>query len=362
MRALGIATRGALFAAGVFALAVVPSFVSDYRALQFAQIGIFFIAILGLNVVTGWTGQISLGHGAFMAIGGYTTAILVAEHGWKDVYTIPVAALVAGAAGFVFGLPALRLSGLYLALATFAIAVATPSVITKFEGFTGGSTGIHLFEAKGLTGAIFNVVHIPGWRAITFNDWLYYLTWTIAVVLFAAAWALHASRAGRAFRAVRDSEIAAASAGVNLALYKTLAFAISAAYAGVAGSLLAISVFSVTPGSFPIRLSIELLVGLVVGGLGALAPLVVGAAFIVYVRSVDELADVGSLPDRLQAFAKEPGAPSIVYGAVLILLMFLLPSGAGGLGRTVLAPLTTRLYSRSKPVPASELARGVPRS
>jgi branched-chain amino acid transport system permease protein len=329
----------------------VPSQISDYRASQFALIGIYFIAILGLNIVTGWTGQISLGHGAFMAIGGYTTAILISDHGMKDVATIPIAALVAGAAGFVFGLPALRLSGLYLALATFAIAVAAPSVIKKFEGFTGGGGGINLFEAPGLTGAIFNVVHIPKWvpgdATLTFNDWLYYLTWTCAVLLFAAAWALGASRFGRAFHAVRDSEVAATATGVNLAAYKTLAFAISAAYAGVAGSLLAISIAFVNPDTFPILLSIELLVGLVVGGLGAGWALVVGAAFIVYVRSIDQLADVGGLPDRLQSFASEPGAPSIVYGTILILLMFVIPTGIGGLGRRLLGPLTSRLYSRS---------------
>ena len=351
MTRVALAVRLIAFAAAVVLLAVIPSRIGDYRASQFALIGIYFIAIVGLNVVTGWTGQISLGHGAFMAIGGYTTAILIADHGWKDVATIPVAFLVAGVVGFFFGLPALRLSGLYLALATFAIAVAAPSVIKKFEGFTGGSGGINLFEAKGLTGAIFNVIHIPSWlpgrSVLTFNDWIYYLTWTIAVVLFAGAWALGASRFGRAFRAVRDSEVAATAAGVNLATYKTLAFAVSAAYAGVAGSLLAISIAFVNPDAFPIFLSIELLVGLVVGGLGAGWTLVFGAAFIVYVRSIDQLAEVERLPDRLQIFAKEPGAPSITFGAILILLMFLIPTGIGGLGRRLLGPLTGRLYSRS---------------
>jgi branched-chain amino acid transport system permease protein len=351
MRSISLGFRAVTFAAAVALLAVVPSFVSDYRASQFALVGIYFIAILGLNIVTGWTGQISLGHGAFMAIGGYTTAILIADHGWKDVATIPVAALVAGAVGFAFGLPALRLSGLYLALATFAIAVAAPSVIKKFEGLTGGSGGINLFEAPGLTGALFNVVHIPGWlpgdSVLTFNDWMYYLTWACATALFACAWALSASRFGRAFHALHESEVAATSAGVNLAAYKTFAFAISAAFAGVAGSLLAISVAFVNPDTFPILLSIELLVGLALGGLGSSWALAAGAAFIVYVRSIDELADVGSLPERLQLFAKEPGAPSIVYGGILIVLMFLIPTGVGGLGRRLLGPLTTRLYSRS---------------
>jgi branched-chain amino acid transport system permease protein len=341
---LGLSVAGFLAAAAF--LFVLPRFIGDFRASEFATIGIYFIAILGLNVLTGYTGQISLGHGAFMAIGGYTTAILVHDHGMKDLATIPIAGLVAGVAGLVFGLPALRLSGLYLALATFAIAVATPSVIKKFDSLTGGSTGINLFESKGLTGALANAVHVFG-HTLTFNDWLYYLTWTIAFVLLLVAWVVHHSPVGRAFQAIRDSEIAAASSGINLAAYKTLAFGISAFYAGVAGSLLAISVQFVNPDTFPIRLSIELLVGLVVGGLASLAPLVLGAVFIVEVQKIDQLADYSWLPDRLQSFVKEPGAPSMVYGAVLILLMFVIPSGFGGLLRKTVSPLTTRLYTRS---------------
>jgi branched-chain amino acid transport system permease protein len=318
-------------AAGV--LLVLPSFVSDFRASELARVGIFFTAILGLNVLTGYTGQISLGHGAFMAVGGYTTAILISDHGVKDVYTIALAGLVAGVAGFLFGLPALRLSGPYLALATFAVAVATPTVIRRFDDLTGGSSGILLFEEPGLTGALFNVVHVGG-RTLTFNDWLYYLTWTIALVLFVVAWAIHHSRLGRALRAIRDSEVAAASSGVNLAAYKTLAFAISAFYAGVAGALLAISATAVQPGSFPVELSIQLLIGLAIGGLGSLAPLLAGAVVIVF------------LPQWAQEISTSPGVPTVVYGAALIVTMFLLRNGLGGLLRRVGEPLTTRLYSR----------------
>jgi branched-chain amino acid transport system permease protein len=318
-------------AAGI--LLVLPSFVSDFRASELAQVGIFFVAILGLNVLTGYTGQISLGHGALMAVGGYTAAILISDHGVKDVYTIALAGLVAGAAGFLFGVPALRLSGPYLALATFAVAIATPTVIRRFEDLTGGSSGILLFEEPGLTGALFNVVHVPG-RTLTFNDWLYYLTWTIALVLFVAAWAIHHSRLGRALRAIRDSEVAAAASGVNLAAYKTLAFAISAFYAGVAGALLAISATAVQPGSFPVELSIQLLIGLAIGGLGSLAPLVAGAVVIVF------------LPQWAQEISTSPGVPTVVYGAALIVTMLVLRNGLGGRLRRVGEPLTTRLYSR----------------
>ena len=334
----------ALFLAGVVAVYVLPSFISSFRAQQFAYVGIYLIALIGLNILTGYTGQISLGHGAFMAIGGYTTGILISDQGLqiaghtfsndlKDVWTIPIAAVVAGAAGFLFGLPALRLSGLYLALATFAIAVSAPAVFKKFETFTGGGTGINLFGIKGLTGSI-SGVHVFGHK-LDFYDWLYYLSWTIALVLLAAAWFLLHGRIGRAFRAVRDSETAAASSGVSLATYKTLAFAVSAAYAGVAGALYAIANTYVNPDTFPITLSIFLLVGVVVGGLGTLSGLVVGAVLVQF------------LPLWSQEISKSPGAPAVVYGVILIAIMLALPGGVAGLLRRVLS-LARRLYTRSR--------------
>jgi branched-chain amino acid transport system permease protein len=252
-----------------------------------------------------------------MAIGGYTTAILVADHGVKDVWTIPIAAVVTGVVGFLFGIPALRLSGLYLALATFAIAVSMPAVIKRFEGFTGGGSGINLFGLPDLTASL-TPVTILG-RELTFNDWLYYLCWTIALVGYVGAWLLLRGRTGRAFRAVRDSETAAQSSGVSLPRYKTLAFGVSAAYAGVAGSLFAIATTFVNPDTFPIALSILLLVGVVVGGLGSLVGLIAGAVFIQF------------LPIWSQDVSKSPGAPSIVSGVVLIALMFVLPMGFAGL-------------------------------
>jgi branched-chain amino acid transport system permease protein len=310
-----------------------PAFVSDFRAQQFAYVGIYTIALIGLNVLTGYTGQISLGHGAFMAIGGYTTAILIADHGVKDIWTIPVAALVTGAAGFLFGLPALRLSGLYLALATFAIAVATPAVIKRFEGFTGGGSGINLFGLPELTGSIAPVTVLG--QELNFNNWLYYLSWTLVIVLYVLAWLLLRGRTGRAFRAVRDSETAALSSGVDLARYKTLAFAVSAAYAGVAGSLFAIATTFVNPDTFPIALSIFLLVGVVVAGLGSLLGPVAGAIFI-YFMQASWAQDMDKLiPDWLPFLGdmntSSPGAPAVVFGVVLILIMFLLPSGVAGL-------------------------------
>ncbi len=344
------------FAALIF---VLPAWVSEFRAQQFAYVGIYLIALLGLNILTGYTGQISLGHGAFMAIGGYTTAILMAGNeqfgqsgllgiggGMKDVWTIPIAGLVAGLVGLAFGLPALRLSGLYLALATFAIAVAMPSVIKRFEEFSGGGSGINLFGLPELTGGITGVT-IFG-RTLSFNDWLYYLSWAIALVLFVVAWLILRGRTGRAFRAVRDSETAAVSSGVSLARYKTLAFGISAAYAGIAGSLFAIANTFVNPDTFPIALSIFLLVGVVVGGLGQLAGLVFGAIFIQFLPLWAQGEGIASnLPDAIIERTKEPGAPAIIYGAILILLMFFLPNGVGGLFHRAGQALTRRRYSRS---------------
>jgi len=321
----------AVLAVTAFAL---PAFLSDFRAQQFAYVAIYLVALIGLNILTGYTRQISLGHGAFMAIGGYTTAILMADHGVKDIVTIPLAIIVAGAAGVLFGLPAARLSGLYLALATFAIAVATPAVIKKFEGFTGGGSGINLFGTPELTASL-TPVKIIGFD-VNFNNWLYYLSWTVALIGYVIAWLILRGRTGRAFRAVRDSETAAVSSGISLTRTKVLAFGISAAYAGAAGALFAIATTFVNPDTFPVALSIFLLVGVVVSGLGSLTGLIVGAVFIQF------------MPLWAQSVSKSPGAPAVVYGVILILLILALPGGASGLISRVLQ-LTRRGQNFPKP-------------
>jgi branched-chain amino acid transport system permease protein len=322
-------------------VAVIPRFISDFRAREFAIVGMYFIALLGLAILTGYSGQISLGHGAFMAIGGYTTAILSVDgifgHQIDDLWTIPIGGLVAGFAGLLLGVPALRLSGLYLALVTFGIAVSFPQLPKKFDDFLGGTTGKILDLAKP-----------PFGLDTTANNWLYYLTWGIALVLLATAWLLVRGKMGRALKSIRDSEVAAASSGVNLAFYKTLAFGISAFYAGVAGSLYAISNAYVNPDVFPIILSVYLVVGLAVGGLGSLAGLIFGATLIYFLQNhADTVARwINHLP-AFELDPKQPGIPSMIFGAVLILVMILLPTGAGGLLRKLLGPLTTRLYTRS---------------
>jgi branched-chain amino acid transport system permease protein len=333
-RALGIAVWVVVAAVVLFAYAFAPRLVSDFHSRDLAEAGIFFIAIVGLNLLTGYTGQISLGHGALMAVGGYTTAALVVHEHWRDVWTIPLAGLAAGIVGFLIGLPALRLSGLYLALATFAFAVAMPSLLKKFSGLTGGGEGLRLLEDAPLqvTG-ISGTVTIFG-HSMTQNHFLYYLAWGIGLVGFVVAWLLVRGRVGRTLRAVRDSEVAAASSGINLAKAKTLSFALSGVYAGVAGSLLAIQNEIVNPLSFTFLLSILILVGTVVGGLGSLPGMVLGAFFVVY------------LPDLSTRLSTGPGVPDFIYGAAIIVVMILLPTGAGGLLRRVARPLTTRLYLR----------------
>jgi branched-chain amino acid transport system permease protein len=307
-----------LAAGGVAVLLVLPHVVSSYRSFQLVYVGIYFIALVGLNVLTGHSGQISLGHGAFMAIGAYTTAILVSHRGVDELWTIPLAALVAGFAGYLFGYPALRLQGVYLALATFAVAIALPSLVKRFPGLTGGGTGIQLEQPQA-----------PFGLPLSGTMWLYALTWSIGVLLFAASWLMLRGRLGRTLRAVRDSEIAAASVGVDAARYKRVAFGLSAAYAGVAGSLLAIAIAFVNPDTFPVSLSILLLTGVVVGGLGSIVGPLIGAFFVEFV------------PLYAQDVSTE--APTVVYGLILVLVMFAAPTGATGLVRRIGAFVSRRL-------------------
>lgn len=321
-RRLGPTLRwGATVAAAAALIVLMPQLVSNYHAYQLAFVGIYFIALLGLNILTGYSGQISLGHGAFMGIGAYTTAILTVHHGMRDLWTIPLGGLVAGTVGFLFGFPALRLAGVYLALATFALPIALASLAKKFEGFTGGGGGI--------------IMHLPHAELgihTSPSRWIYYVTWCIAAVLFLAGWLFVRGRTGRALRAVHGGQTAAAASGVNVAAFKTLAFGVSAFYAGVAGSLLAIAVAYVNPDTFPISLSILLLTGVVVAGLGSLKGIIFGALFIEYV------------PLQAQNISKL--APSVVYGLVLIALLLVAPTGAAGVLGWVFRFLRGHVYDR----------------
>ena len=284
-------------------LAVLPFVVSDYNVYLAALVGIFFVAILGLNILTGYTGQISIGHGAFMMIGGYTSAILSRDHHTNLILTIVIAFALCFAAGLLFGLPALRLSGVYLALATFALAISIPNLPNQWSGYLGGTGGVPSSEIKS-------------------NLWLYGAAWTASAVLFALAWLILRGRVGRAFRAARDSPIAAVASGVEIGVYKTLAFGISAAFCGVAGALfVAASNGFAQPEEFGVVLSLQLLIGAAVAGLGSLWGILAGAAF------------VGLLPKisaSVPVIGSEQGR-DIVYGLLVVLVMLVLPGGLAGL-------------------------------
>jgi branched-chain amino acid transport system permease protein len=290
-----------LVVAGV--LAALPFLLSGYHLSLVTQVGIFFIGVLGLNILTGYTGQISIGHGAFMAIGGYTTAVLSRDHDTNLVVTMLAALALCFVVGVLVGLPALRFSGVYLALVTFALAVSVPQLPLKWSKFLGGRDGVQTSRTPG---------HL----------WVYGVAWTASAILFVLAWLILRGRVGRAFRAVRDSEIAAVASGVELPLYKTLAFGISAAYAGVAGSLfvLATNGFA-APDEFTIVLSLQLLIGAAVAGLGSLWGILAGAAFVGLLPAVStDVPVIGS----------EHGQ-DVVFGAAVILVMLLLPDGFAGL-------------------------------
>jgi branched-chain amino acid transport system permease protein len=332
-----LALEALAFGALVAVLAALPHLLSDFHTRELAYVGFYFIALVGLAILTGYNGQISLGHGAFMGVGAYTTAILNVDHGVRDLWTIPIAGIVAGLAGLLIGIPALRLSGLYLALVTFGIAVSFPQLLKKYGHFTGGSTG-----------KTPNVIAPPFGFHTTANRWFYYLTWGIALALLIVAWILLRTKPGRTWQAIRDSETAAAASGISIARYKMLAFGISAFYAGVAGSLFAIVTGFVSPDVFPILLSVYLVVGLAVGGFGSLAGLLVGAALVYYLEY--HAGAVGQWVNHLPYVSfdpTKPGVSDLVFGAVLILVMLILPTGVGGLLRRALGPLTSRLYTRS---------------
>ena len=297
---------------------LLPDTVSDYRLFLVSTMMIAAIAVLGLNLLTGFNGQISLGHSAFYAVGAYTAAILMDKLDMPYYATLPFAAVVCFGVGWLFGKPALKLEGHYLALATFALALSVPQILKYkwLEDLTGGVQGIVLSKPE-----------VPFGLPLSEDQWLYYYC---LVVLIFRSWAannlLH-SRSGRAMMAIRDYKIAADTMGIDTALYKTVTFGVSAAYTGVAGALSASAIAFVAPDSFNFFLSIKFLIGLVVGGIGSLTGSVVGGIFYVLVdNSAQALStfvknDLG-LPFDLSAYT--------VFGILLIVLMYLMPMGIVG--------------------------------
>jgi branched-chain amino acid transport system permease protein len=310
---------------------LVPFLFGSFRVGQFTQAIALSVAVLGLNLLVGYSGQISLGHGAFFALGAYVSAILIVDVNIPYLLTLPLAGAACAVAGFLLGLPALRLRGLYLALVTLGVAIAAPQIIKRADGLTGGTQGLSVDRPTA-----------PGGLGLADDQWLYFVTLAVAVVMFLLAAGLVRGRVGRALITVRENEIAAKTMGVNLATYKTGAFAVSAMYAGIGGALFTLPLGFLAPESFPLALSFAFLAAIVVGGLATIGGAVFGALFIefvpVYASDVNE------------------ALAGVIYGGVLILFMYLLPSGVMGLGRR----LARRRSPPQEPGAPAAAARGKP--
>jgi branched-chain amino acid transport system permease protein len=295
--------RASIATAGAILLALIlPWVLSNFQLFQASQVLVYAIALLGLNMVTGYGGQISIGHGAFFALGAYGAALLLEYAHVPYALTIPIAGLGCFVAGFLFGLPALRLQGLHLALATLALAVAVPQILKYFGSWSGGSEGLTLDKPA-----------VPSWLPLNPDQWLYFLVLGVALILFWLARNMLRSRVGRAITAIRDNPFAASAMGINLSVVKTVTFGVSAAFTGMAGALSALTVAYVAPDSFNLLLSIYLLVGVVVGGLSSISGALWGALFIF------------AVPTLAQNVSK--AAPSLVFGAALFVVIYLVPGG-----------------------------------
>ena len=286
-------------------LILTPLLVKNFVIFQMTQLLVYGLAVLALNILTGGSGQFSLGQSAFYAVGAYTSAVLMEQYDVNYVLTLPISGILCFAVGFLFGQPALRLSGVYLALATFALATAMPQLLKLnfLEHWTGGVQGLVVTKPDA-----------PFGLPMSQDMWLYYFTLVITVAIYLLSVNLLRSRSGRAFMAIRDNEIAASAMGVNVAQYKTLAFGVSAGITGVAGSLGAIVVQFVAPDSFTITLAIQLFLGMVVGGVGWLPGSFIGAAFIIFVPNIAE--------------SVSKGLSGAVFGVLLFLVIYLVPHGA----------------------------------
>jgi branched-chain amino acid transport system permease protein len=284
----------------------VPFLFGPYRVSQFTLVLVYAVAVLGLNLLVGYNGQISLGHGAFFALGAYAAALLIEKASVPHLLSVPAAGLVCFVAGYLFGVPALRLRGLYLALVTLGLAIAFPQLIKRFDGLTEGSQGLTISQPEA-----------PGWLGLADDQFLYMLILAFTAVMFIAAWSLTRGQLGRAIKAVRDAEIPASTLGVDLGATKTRVFAVSACYAGVAGALYVFAIGFVAPEAFTLTISFAFLAAIVVGGLATISGALFGALFIEFVP--------------VYASDVNDALTGVIYGGVLIAFMWVLPEGAAGL-------------------------------
>lgn len=289
----------------VVAVVVFPLVQSPYRVFQGSMVGVYVVAIAGLALIIGAAGQVTLGHSFFFAAGAFTSAWLIDEHGFNDLAAVPVAAVIALVLGWIFGIPALRLRGLYLTIVTLSLAVAVPPLARRFESFTGG-----------VGGRIIGPVEPPGWTGLASDQWVFFQVSAVASLVLIATYLVLRSPFGRAMRAVRDNEIAAAAGGIDVAKVKVRAFAAASMAAGIGGALYTMTVRFVAPDSFTMLLSIMMLAALVVGGLRSLLGVVLAAVFLQYVP-----AWAGSVNQALSG---------LTFGVLLILLVTFLPLGLSG--------------------------------
>jgi branched-chain amino acid transport system permease protein len=301
-------------------LAALSVRLGSYRDYQMAEVAAYVAAVAGLTVLIGLSGQISIGNGAFMAIGGYAAALLLQHLGWPLELVFAASAVVAALAGAIVGIAAARLRGPYLAGATLMLAVALPSVADQYAGVFGGDQGLSV------------TITTPAFLGPTFppTRWLAWLTCATALIVLVLLANLGRSRIGRSWRAVRDDEVAAALAGLNVARLRVLAFVVSAACAGLGGALLAVVTGIVAPGAYTLTLSIGLLTAAVLGGLGSLPGAVWGSLLLVLVPTyITNVANSHGLSG-----AASSSVPIAAYGVVLIVVMLVFPAGIqGGLRR-----------------------------
>jgi branched-chain amino acid transport system permease protein len=322
-------TRALLVGGLAVAALVVPFLFGPYRVGQFTLVLVYAVAVLGLNLLVGYSGQISLGHGAFFALGAYTAALLIEKASVPYLLAVPAAGVLCFAAGFLFGVPALRLHGLYLALVTLGLAIALPQLIKRFDGLTEGTQGLTVEQPAA-----------PGWLPLEDDQFLYLLCLVIAALMFLLAWNMMRGQLGRAVKAVRDGEIPASTLGVDLAAVKTRVFAVSAAYAGVAGALYVFAIGFVAPEAFTLTVSFAFLAAIVVGGLATISGALFGALFIEFVPVYASDVNVA--------------LTGVIYGGVLIAFMWVLPEGAAGLPRRLRELAARRRRSDDEPDTAVE--------
>jgi branched-chain amino acid transport system permease protein len=287
----------------------------DYVAYMLNLVFINIIAAVGLNILTGFTGLISLGHAAFMAIGAYTSCILTVKYGTPFWLALPISGALTGLIGFVVGLPSLRLTGIYLALGTMAFGFVTDEIILQWQSLTGGADGLSCVP--------------PTIFGLTFDSYrkYFFITFTSLAILLLAAKNMLRGDFGRTLMAIRESETAAETMGINLGLYKALAFTISAIYAGLAGSLYAHFILFISVDNFTLLHSIGYIVMIVVGGLGSITGSVIGAVFITLLPEIISFTK-DYLPSAIKTVFSLQAA---VYGIILMLFVILQPTGFYGL-------------------------------